>query len=99
MIRLLIHSVRLLKEERLKGLLKDIVQNADQKLILFIDEVVFWFPFHSYTHTFFYLILSVLLLKLHTLVGAGAAEGGMDASNMLKVMKRHDGFLLSFMLS
>ena len=46
-------------EERLKSLLKDVVEAED--VILFIDEV-------------------------HMLVGAGAAEGGMDASNMLKPM-------------
>jgi len=44
-------------EARLKGIMKEIVQN--EKIILFIDE-------------------------LHTLVGAGAAEGSVDASNMLK---------------
>ncbi len=45
-------------EERLKAVLKEVVDAAGQ-IILFIDE-------------------------LHTLVGAGAAEGAMDASNMLK---------------
>jgi len=44
-------------EARLKGIMKEIVQN--DSIILFIDE-------------------------LHTLVGAGAAEGSVDASNMLK---------------
>ena len=44
-------------EERLKLVMKEIVQN--ENVILFIDE-------------------------LHTLVGAGAAEGSIDASNMLK---------------
>ena len=44
-------------EARLKGIMKEIVQN--EKIILFVDE-------------------------LHTLVGAGAAEGSVDASNMLK---------------
>ena len=44
-------------EARLKGIMKEIVQN--ESIILFIDE-------------------------LHTLVGAGAAEGSVDASNMLK---------------
>ena len=44
-------------EARLKGIMKEIIQNG--KVILFIDE-------------------------LHTLVGAGAAEGSVDASNMLK---------------
>ena len=44
-------------EARLKGIMKEIVQN--DSVILFIDE-------------------------LHTLVGAGAAEGSVDASNMLK---------------
>jgi ATP-dependent Clp protease ATP-binding subunit ClpC len=44
-------------EARLKGIMKEIVQN--EQIILFIDE-------------------------LHTLVGAGAAEGSVDASNMLK---------------
>ena len=44
-------------EARLKGIMKEIIQN--QSVILFIDE-------------------------LHTLVGAGAAEGSVDASNMLK---------------
>jgi ATP-dependent Clp protease ATP-binding subunit ClpB len=45
-------------EDRLKALLKEIVESQGQ-IVLFIDE-------------------------LHTLVGAGAAEGAMDASNMLK---------------
>ena len=45
-------------EERLKNVIREIQENADE-LILFIDE-------------------------LHTVVGAGAAEGAMDASNMLK---------------
>ena len=44
-------------EARLKGIMKEIMQN--ENIILFIDE-------------------------LHTLVGAGAAEGSVDASNMLK---------------
>ncbi len=44
-------------EARLKGIMKEIIQN--DSVILFIDE-------------------------LHTLVGAGAAEGSVDASNMLK---------------
>jgi len=44
-------------EARLKGIMKEIIQN--ENVILFVDE-------------------------LHTLVGAGAAEGSVDASNMLK---------------
>ncbi len=44
-------------EARLKGIMKEIIQN--ESVVLFIDE-------------------------LHTLVGAGAAEGSVDASNMLK---------------
>ena len=44
-------------EARLKGIMKEIIQN--ESVILFVDE-------------------------LHTLVGAGAAEGSVDASNMLK---------------
>jgi ATP-dependent Clp protease ATP-binding subunit ClpC len=44
-------------EARLKGIMKEIMQN--ESVILFVDE-------------------------LHTLVGAGAAEGSVDASNMLK---------------
>jgi ATP-dependent Clp protease ATP-binding subunit ClpB len=47
-------------EERLKAVLKEIVESAGQ-IVLFIDE-------------------------LHTVVGAGAAEGAIDASNMLKPM-------------
>ena len=47
-------------EERLKAVLKEIVESQGQ-IIVFIDE-------------------------LHTVVGAGAAEGAMDASNMLKPM-------------
>jgi ATP-dependent Clp protease ATP-binding subunit ClpB len=46
-------------EERLKALLKEVVERGT--IILFIDE-------------------------LHTVVGAGAAEGAMDAGNMLKPM-------------
>ncbi len=45
-------------EDRLKAVLKE-VTNAENRVILFIDE-------------------------LHTLVGAGASEGAMDASNLLK---------------
>ena len=45
-------------EERLKGVIDEISDNADS-LIVFIDEI-------------------------HTVVGAGAAEGSMDAGNMLK---------------
>src|SRR5207342_1371361 len=45
-------------EERLKGVIDEITENADS-LIVFIDEI-------------------------HTVVGAGAAEGSMDAGNMLK---------------
>ncbi|HEX6853123.1 MAG TPA: ATP-dependent chaperone ClpB [Candidatus Polarisedimenticolaceae bacterium] len=45
-------------EDRLKAVLKEI-QDADGRVILFIDE-------------------------LHTLVGAGAAEGAVDAANLLK---------------
>jgi len=45
-------------EERLKGIMKEI-ERADDKIILFIDEI-------------------------HTIVGAGGAEGTMDASNMIK---------------
>ena len=45
-------------EERLKALLKEVVE-SDGEIILFIDE-------------------------LHTLVGAGAAQGAVDAANMLK---------------
>ncbi|MCL0039680.1 ATP-dependent Clp protease ATP-binding subunit [Nitrospinaceae bacterium] len=44
-------------EARLKGIMKEIIQN--ESVVLFVDE-------------------------LHTLVGAGAAEGSVDASNMLK---------------
>ncbi len=47
-------------EERLKAVLKEIVESAGA-VVLFIDE-------------------------LHTVVGAGAAEGSIDASNMLKPM-------------
>jgi ATP-dependent Clp protease ATP-binding subunit ClpB len=47
-------------EERLKAVLKEIVESSGQ-VVLFIDE-------------------------LHTVVGAGAAEGAIDASNMLKPM-------------
>ncbi len=47
-------------EERLKAVLKEIVESNGQ-IVLFIDE-------------------------LHTVVGAGAAEGAIDASNMLKPM-------------
>ncbi len=47
-------------EERLKAVLKEIVQ-AEGQIILFIDE-------------------------MHTVIGAGAAEGAMDAGNMLKPM-------------
>ncbi|MEA2348781.1 MAG: ATP-dependent Clp protease ATP-binding subunit ClpB [Thermoleophilaceae bacterium] len=45
-------------EDRLKAVLKE-VQDADGRIILFLDE-------------------------LHTIVGAGAAEGSMDAANLLK---------------
>ena len=45
-------------EERLKGVLKEVVA-SEGNILLFIDE-------------------------MHTIVGAGAAEGAMDAGNMLK---------------
>ena len=45
-------------EERLKGVLKELAQDAGQTIV-FIDEI-------------------------HTMVGAGKAEGAMDAGNMLK---------------
>ena len=45
-------------EERLKAVIKEVVE-AEGQVLLFIDE-------------------------LHTLVGAGAAEGAVDASNLLK---------------
>jgi ATP-dependent Clp protease ATP-binding subunit ClpB len=45
-------------EERLKGVLKEVAQDAGQTIV-FIDEI-------------------------HTMVGAGKAEGAMDAGNMLK---------------
>ena len=45
-------------EERLKAVLKEIVDSAGE-ILLFVDE-------------------------MHTVVGAGAAEGAMDAGNMLK---------------
>ncbi|MDR1018392.1 MAG: ATP-dependent Clp protease ATP-binding subunit [Lachnospiraceae bacterium] len=44
-------------EERLKGLIKEVI--ADGDVIMFLDEV-------------------------HTMVGAGSAEGSMDAANILK---------------
>ena len=47
-------------EDRLKAVLKE-VQEADGRIILFMDE-------------------------LHTIVGAGAAEGAVDAANLLKPM-------------
>ncbi len=47
-------------EERLKGVLKEVLDAAGQ-VVLFIDE-------------------------LHTVVGAGKAEGAMDAGNLLKPM-------------
>jgi ATP-dependent Clp protease ATP-binding subunit ClpB len=47
-------------EERLKAVLKEIVESAGA-ILLFVDE-------------------------MHTVVGAGAAEGAMDAGNMLKPM-------------
>ncbi len=47
-------------EERLKAVLKEIVDSAGE-ILLFVDE-------------------------MHTVVGAGAAEGAMDAGNMLKPM-------------
>ena len=46
-------------EDRLKRVMKEITQQTDEKIILFIDE-------------------------LHTIIGAGAAEGAIDASNILK---------------
>ena len=52
------HEVRGEFEERLKGVIEEITENADS-LIVFIDEI-------------------------HTVTGAGAAEGAMDASSMLK---------------
>jgi len=46
-------------EDRLKRVMKEIISQTDEKVILFIDE-------------------------LHTIIGAGAAEGAIDASNILK---------------
>ncbi len=57
-------------EERLKAVLKEVTDAAGQ-VILFTDAQG---------------QIVVFLDELHTVVGAGAAEGAMDASNMLKPM-------------
>jgi ATP-dependent Clp protease ATP-binding subunit ClpC len=73
-------------EERLQAIVEEVTNERAPPTILFIDGEFVSSAFKTSTSLghFIYHFLLLFCTEIHTLVGAGSAEGGIDAANMLK---------------